>query len=307
MEHAVENPADPQAEDHRRDELAASPQAKRHRRAGGARIRLGVGRWLGRGAEGGPTFQFALTVDRAARAARRTRRRDLRGPNSWGQALAGTKQTSAPCSRRAGLPCPHLASKGQAPLARLDPRGPPRARQASSGPEWPSHAQVAAPAESRQGSRNAQGAASGANRQGGWTAKVTATARIWSASREGLDRLFGHICASAASPCGSGPHGRGLRPVAARRRHPRSDAPLDRLECRGVGVPHHDRAHGHRPEAGGARVVEARGREPVGAGGPRHCRVARRDRRNRVGAWTRQDHGRLGEGRPSGAGRPDGA
>ena len=61
------------------------------------------------------------------------------------------------------------------------------------------------------------------------------------------------------------------------------------------------------PRREAQRLVEAGGREPMGAGGPRHRRVARRHGRDRVGAGPGQEHGRLGEGRPSGAGRLDGA
>ena len=82
VKRAVENPADPQADDHRRDELAASPQAKRHRRAGRV-ARFGLGLLLGSAGSERPDLSVRPTADRGGLAARRTRRRDLRGPNSW--------------------------------------------------------------------------------------------------------------------------------------------------------------------------------------------------------------------------------
>src|SRR5580692_662106 len=57
VERPVENPANPQADNNRRDELAASPQAKRHRRA--SRARMGLRFLRGGGARSGPPFQFA--------------------------------------------------------------------------------------------------------------------------------------------------------------------------------------------------------------------------------------------------------
>ena len=91
VERAVENPANPQADNHRRDELAASPQAKRHRGAGRARfwVRLLL-RSGGRAAR-----PFSSPDSRLSRArSGRTYRRGLRGPNSWGQALPGAKHAA---------------------------------------------------------------------------------------------------------------------------------------------------------------------------------------------------------------------
>ena len=99
--------------------------------------------------------------------------------------------------------------------------------------------------------------------------------------------------APAAAPDWSGPDDRGLRRFAARSRYPRGDAAPDRLERRRLGVSHPDSAHGHGPEARGARSVETGGREPVGAGGPRDRRGARRHRGDRLGARPGQEHDRL--------------
>ena len=168
-----------------------------------------------------------------------------------------------------------LASKAEAPLAPLDPRGRLGQGSPPQNPNGPSHAQIAAPAKSRQGDRHTQIAAPAQQ-----PASPPATLSV---------RICGDLRASAASARGSDPDGRGLYPVAARGRHPRGDAPAHGLECRRLGVPHHDSAHGYGPEARGERSVQARGREPVGAGGPRNCRGARGHRGDRLGARPGQE------------------
>ena len=111
VERAVENPADPQADDDRRDELAAGPQAKRHRRAGGARVRFGRRAWLGRG--GGAARPFSSPDSRLSRArsaadsSSGSPGSELMGPSPpWNETRG-----APPCFNAPRLASPCLASK----------------------------------------------------------------------------------------------------------------------------------------------------------------------------------------------------